>query len=126
MIDASMICRFLRHNKVDYVKETDLFNLFAVFDKDEDGSLDYDDFMQMVLPYDDIKLRAKITQRPTYRSMQLPGNVEFELSRLYEKEMHYHVKVEEEKKTLERQADFNTVACFTVLDPKNFGYIDSE
>ena len=38
--------------------------------------------------------------------------------------MHYHIKVEEEKKTLERQADFNTVACFTLLDAKNFGFID--
>lgn len=34
--------------------------------------------------------------------MQLANNVEFELSRLFEKEHHYHVKVEEEKKTLER------------------------
>lgn len=25
---------------------------------------------------------------------------------------------------LERQADFNAVACFTVLDPKKNGYID--
>lgn len=58
--------------------------------------------------------------------MQLANNVEFELSRLFEKEMHYHVKVEEEKKTLERQEDFNTVACFTVLDPKNYGYIDAD
>jgi len=38
--------------------------------------------------------------------------------------VHYHIKVEEEKKTLERQADFNTVACFTLLDAKNFGFID--
>ena len=50
-------------------------------------------------------------------------NVEFELSRLFEKEVHYHIKVEEEKKTLERQSDFNTVACFTLLDPKYFGFI---
>jgi hypothetical protein len=38
--------------------------------------------------------------------------------------VHYHVKVEEEKKTLERQPDFNTVACFTVIDAKNFGFLD--
>lgn len=60
-----------------------------------------------------MRLRAKITQRPTYKCKQLPFNVEFELSRLVEKELHYHVKIEEEKRTLERQADFNTVACFT-------------
>lgn len=71
-------------------------------------------------------MRAKVTQRPTYKtaSGQLPANVEFELSRLFEKEVHYHIKVEEEKKTLERQSDFNTVACFTILDPRNFGFID--
>ena len=54
----------------------------------------------------------------------LPANVEFELSRLIEKEIHYHIKIEEEKKTLERQPDFNSVACFAALDPKKFGYID--
>lgn len=88
--------------------------------------MDFDDFLQFVLPYDDIKLRAKVSQRPTYKTVsgQLPANVEFELSRLIEKEVHYHIKVEEEKKTLERQADFNTVACFTVLDPKSNGYLD--
>jgi hypothetical protein len=49
------------------------------------------------LPYDDAKLRAKISQRPTYKCTQLPANIEFELSRLIEKELHYHIKVEEEK-----------------------------
>ena len=51
-------------------------------------------------------------------------SVEFEMSSLFEKEIHYHIKVEEEKRMLERQADFNTVACFTIMDPKNFGFID--
>lgn len=56
----------------------------------------------------------------------LPSHLEFELSRLIEKyirdilhgyrEIHYHIKVELEKKELERQDDFNTVASFTVLD----------
>ena len=31
----------------------------------------------------------------------LPANVEFEMSRLIEKEIHFHIKIEEEKKTLE-------------------------
>ena len=71
-------------------------------------------------------MRAKVSQRPPYRSLTrlLPRQVEFELSRLIEKEIHFHIKVEEEKKQLERQADFNTVACFSNLDPKAFGYID--
>ena len=42
------------------------------------------------------------------------------------REIHYHVKVEIEKKTLERQPDFNTVAVFTVLDCQKYGYLDFE
>jgi hypothetical protein len=58
--------------------------------------------------------------------MLLPRHIEFELSRLFEKEIHFHMKVEEEKKQLFRQSDFNTVACFANLDPKKFGYLDAE
>ena len=45
----------------------------------------------------DAKLRAKISQRPTYKCTLLPTNIEFELSRLT---LPY--KVEEEKQPLER------------------------
>jgi Ca2+-binding EF-hand superfamily protein len=38
--------------------------------------------------------------------------------------MHYHVKVEIEKKTYERQPDFNTVASFTIIDSQRYGYLD--
>lgn len=40
------------------------------------------------------------------------------------REIHYHVKVEIEKKTLERQEDFNTVSSFTVIDSMRYGYLD--
>ena len=123
-ISSTEVCNFLRANHVDYVKESDLYHLFETFDKDQDGNLDYEDFLQFCLPYDDIKFRAKVTQRKTYRCHQLAQDVEFELSRLIEKELHYHVKCEEEKKTLERQADFNTVSCFTLIDLRNNGFID--
>lgn len=45
---------------------------------------------------------------------------------MFEKEVHYHLKVESEKKTLERQVDFSTVAAFTVIDQQRHGYIDFE
>lgn len=64
-------------------------------------------------------LRAKVSQRQNYQvggNDRLQTNVEFELSRLFEKEIHYHVKVESEKKALEAMEEFNTVAIFTVLD----------
>ena len=42
------------------------------------------------------------------------------------REIHYHVKVEIEKKTLERQEDFNTVSSFTIIDDHRQGYLDFE
>ena len=75
MVNAQDICHFLRwvnrnielifeiyrDNQVDYIKDTDFFQIYTVFDKDQDGNLDFDDFLQFVLPYDDIKLRAKVS-----------------------------------------------------------------
>ena len=36
------------------------------------------------------------------------------------------MKVESEKKALEAMQEFNTVAIFTVLDTRNFGFLDFE
>ena len=74
-------------------------------------------------------LRSKVTQRKNFvvePGQRLQSNVEFELSRLLEKEIHYHVKVEIEKRELENMIDFNTVAVFSVLDPLQYGFLDFE
>ena len=125
-ICAADVVKFLTQNHVDYIKETDLFRFFQTFDKDKDGNLDYDDFLQFALPYDNMKLRAKVSQRPPFVSKDktLPRNVEFELTRLFEKEVHLGIKVELEKKCLELQGDFCTVSLFTFLDPLRYGFVD--
>ena len=48
------------------------------------------------------------------------------MSRLFEKEIHYHVKIEIEKKALEAMEEFNTVSVFSVIDERNFGFLDFE
>ena len=76
-------------------------------------------FLQLVLPMNNIALRAKVSQRQNYQvggNDRLQTNVEFELSRLFEKEIHYHVKIEIEKKALEAMEEFNTVSVFSVID----------
>jgi hypothetical protein len=83
----------------------------------------------MVLPLNNIALRAKVSQRLNYQVTgkdRLQTNVEFELSRLFEKEIHYHVKIEIEKKALEALEEFNTVGIFTVIDNRGFGFLDFE
>jgi len=74
-----------------------------------------------------MQLRAKAAQRMNYevnQSDRLQHNVEFELSRLLEKEIHFHIKSEIEKKELENADDFSTVAIFTSMDALNYGYLD--
>ena len=45
VICAADIVTFLQQNSVDYINETEFFQLFKLYDKDEDGNLDYDDFL---------------------------------------------------------------------------------
>lgn len=42
-ISARDISQFLVENNVDYISEVECFYLFKVFDKDEDGFLDFDE-----------------------------------------------------------------------------------
>ena len=114
---------------VDYIAEAECFHMFNYFDKDKDGFLDFTDFLTLVLPSNDVALRARVSQRQNYSiapGEKMQSNVEFELSRLFEKEIHYHVKVEIEKKQLEIMEDFNTVGVFSILDALNYGYLDFE
>ena len=86
-------------------------------------------FLTLVLPSNDVALRAKVSQRQNYfvgPEDRLQSNVEFEMSRLIEKEIHYHVKIEIEKKQLEAMEDFNTVGAFSTLDTLSYGYLDFE
>ena len=55
---------FLRDNDLHDVTEAQCYYLVKFFDSDEDGKLNYPDFMQMILPCDNPFLRAKATQRP--------------------------------------------------------------
>ena len=114
---------------VDYISEAECYHMFNYFDKNMDGFLDFADFLTLVLPSNDLALRAKVSQRQNYAvgpEDRLQSNVEFELSRLIEKEIHYHVKTEIEKKQLEAMEDFNGVGVFSTLDTLNYGYLDFE
>lgn len=43
---------------------------------------------------------------------------------MIEKEIHYHLKVESEKRELENMDEFCSVALFSILDPLNYGFLD--
>jgi Ca2+-binding EF-hand superfamily protein len=65
-LSAHDIITFLRENMVDYMSEVECFHMFRFFDRDNDGLLDFEDFLQLCLPVLDPSLRAKASQRMNY------------------------------------------------------------
>ena len=55
------ILNFFRDNGVTDVTEADCYFLIKFFDSDEDGKLHYPDFLQIVLPCTNPKIRAAAT-----------------------------------------------------------------
>ena len=80
--------------------EADCYYLVKFFDADLDGRLNYPDFMQMVLPCDNPKLRAQATQRPNVyinKFDYLTLDVERDLTKLIVSEITLHRKAEKMK-----------------------------
>lgn len=120
---------YLHDNGVLHASEMDCDLILKFFDSDDDGRLNYNDYMQVVLPCESEYLRAAVTQRKPYdvESYEyLPGPVELELSRLLEKEVNYHRDVEMLKRDLEASYDFSSLAAFNAIDDWNYKYIDQQ
>ena len=60
------IYSFLRDNGVTYITLRDCYFILKYFDTNGDKTLSYSEFMQVMLPCDDMYLRAAATQRPNY------------------------------------------------------------
>jgi len=108
------------------VTEADCYYLVKFFDSDEDGQLHYPDFMQMILPCSNSKLRAQATQRPNGicgKFDYLTLDVEKELAELILAEVRMHRETEDMKQELESSKGFSTKACFSVFDDCSMSYI---
>jgi hypothetical protein len=87
------IWRFLQENGIVHLSERDCGTVISYFDSDEDNGLNYKEFMEVVLPCDDLYMRSVVTQRPSYDcppSQCLSFTVEKELALLLQKEVEYH------------------------------------
>lgn len=91
---------FMRENGQMEVAEADFYFVIKFFDSDEDGKLNYPDFLQMILPCTNMKLRAQTTQRvmgDCKPSDFLTLDVEQDLTRLLKMEIAMHNESEELK-----------------------------
>jgi hypothetical protein len=55
------LLNFLRDNYMHDMTEADCYYIVKFFDSDMDGRLHYPDFMTVLLPCDNHKLRAEVT-----------------------------------------------------------------
>ena len=95
-LTANEIFQFLQDNGLEASMEECTY-LVKFFDTDEDGALNYTDYMQMVVTCDDAYLRSTVTQRDPYgvnTDEFLSPVLERELSILLEKELAYHSEIE--------------------------------
>ena len=77
--------------------------LIKYFDIDADNGLSYTEFMQMVLPCDNLNLRSECSQREPrgrYPSGRLPEHVEHHLAEFIVREVSLHLSIEMIKRNL--------------------------
>lgn len=126
-IDSLDILNFLRDNDFTEETEADTYYLMKFFDVDDDEKLNYTEFLTMVLPCDSSKLRAEITQRENYYvglNDFLNKAIEYELCKLFVKEIAFHRRTEAIKQELAATADFDNKSGFKAIDDWNYGYVD--
>lgn len=126
-LDRNDIYAFLKDNEFDDVAYEDCQYLVKFFDSDEDGVLNYTDYMQCVITCDDTYLRAAVTQREPYGvnpDEYLSPILERELSILFEKELAYHREISIIKSDLYNSPDFTIEAAFREVDDEGLNFID--
>lgn len=106
------------------VKDCEL--LLNYFDVDQDGQLSYTEFMQMVLPCDNLVLRSEASQREPLgldASGQLGQQVERLLAQFFEQEVDLHVKMDQLKAQMHGRFDWSISNIFNCLDATHEGFL---
>lgn len=80
----------MKENGVHHIAEAEIYELIKFFDSDEDGRLSFQDFIQILLPCQDNKLRNSVISRPSHRVTRfdfLPRDIEMILTAIFDKEI---------------------------------------
>lgn len=90
--------------------------MISYFDIDEDRCLSYTEFMQMILPCDNLILRSDAAQRQSGRfdprGGRLASPVEVCLVDFFEREINLHLKLEAMKLHILSRHDWNSQVAF--------------
>ena len=109
-IDSRAFLEFLKANGVSSCNIGDCAKLVRFFDSDGDGVLSYQDFLQLVLPCDDMELRSAVQRRPYSRVGRfdsLPYDQESQLVTVVKQEIDFMKRVESLSDDLACCADYS-------------------
>lgn len=93
----------------------------SYFDVDRDGFLNYTEFLQMILPCDDLDLRAHAAQRSSSGNFdpsahnKLPIHLERTLAEFLEREIMLHSKTDQIKLAISEARDWSPREAFEML-----------
>ena len=115
-----------RENGIVHLSERDCGTIIAYFDSDLDNGLNYKEFMEVVLPCDDLYMRSVVTQRPSYdcaKTERLSFSVEQQIALLLKLEVEYHKHCAIVKSDLKRRSDWSDMRSFNSVDIHRDGFI---
>eukprot|EP00347_Sterkiella_histriomuscorum_P005006 403358261 len=115
---------FLKENYKEYPNEDDCQFIVKYYDADGDKYLNFLDFNYLILPNDNLTLRAKATQQNNQFQQELNSELEEKLVELVYNELCYHIQTEKIKRELEQMRGFSTVTAFQVMDGKKYNFLD--
>lgn len=128
VVSALEIVNYMRDNGIYHVAEGEAFSLVEFFDSDGNKRLQFQEFLQMILPCEDNLLRNITLDRPARRVARfevLPRDIELALASVIEKEIDLQRKLEVLKRELEVQYDYAPFSAFRSVDRYNSGIIDT-
>ena len=85
------IYKFIKDSGFTNFDETNVFHFLKYFDSTYERRLYFSDFLQVILPCDDVNLRAEVSQRKTYEVKKFQ-NLPFDIEKLLAKLIHKEIK----------------------------------
>jgi len=127
-IQSFELTNFLRENHVFHVADGEALELVKFFDSDGNARLTYQEFIQLLLPCEDMVLRNITIDRPPRRCGRfdpLPRDIELCMTTVLEKEIDLQRRIETLKRELQVLFDYVHMAAFRSIDRFNSGRIDT-
>lgn len=124
-IDEYNVVDFLKNNSI-YCTNSEARLMLSFYDSNYDGNLNYTEFLNMILSDSNYSIRRLARDRIGYRSGNiLTYDVEYSLTRLFERELELARAVEMLVADVRARYDFNVLDIYTLI--QGYGnFISSE